>query len=80
MIIPVPTLRGSASFPGDLLHRTEPVDAGFGHVGDFDARCTSGHVTRNTTTTSRIVVRPRVNAKPCTCPTARTYSTARRGR
>ena len=38
---------------------------------DFEARYTSGQVTRNTTTTSRIVVRPSVNAKPLTCPMAR---------
>lgn len=36
---------------------------------------TSGQVTRKTTAISSSVVRPRVNAKPLTCPTARMYST-----
>jgi len=47
------------------------LKAGLAIVGDFDARYTSGQVTRNTTTTSRMVVSPSVNANPRTWPTAR---------
>ena len=41
-----------------------PLNDGLDSIVDLDARYTSGQVTRNTTTTSRMVVRPRVNAKP----------------
>src|SRR3546814_11125311 len=37
---------------------------------------TSGHVKRNTTITVRMGVRPKVKAKPRTCPTASPYRTA----
>ena len=40
------------------------MKAGLDSVADLDARYTSGQVTRKTTTTSRMVVRPKVKAKP----------------
>ncbi|CNM86037.1 Uncharacterised protein [Mycobacterium tuberculosis] len=43
-----------------------PLYAGLASSDDLDARYTNGHVTKNTTTRSRIVVRPRVNANPFT--------------
>ena len=43
---------------------------GLDKVFDRDANTTSGCVTRNTITRSRMVDRPRVKAKPCTCATA----------